>query len=167
MDRRISVRELQRVEAGRLAEIIRRTWGSDRMVAHGRLYEPARMPGFVAELEGEWVGHLTYEIVDGACEITLLEALREGVGVGSALIDRTVALCRDRGVRRLWLVTTNDNVDALRWYQRRGFVLAAIRRDAVTEARRTLKPEIPLIGRDGIPIRDELDLELPMEPGRP
>jgi len=64
------------------------------------------------------------------------------------------------GCRRVWLVTTNDNVDALAFYQRRGFRLAALHRAAVTEARETLKPEIPEVARNGIPIRDELELEL-------
>jgi ribosomal protein S18 acetylase RimI-like enzyme len=56
-------------------------------------------------------------------------------------------------------VTTNDNVDALRFYQRRGFRLAALRAGAVEDARARLKPEIPWTGADGIELRDELELE--------
>ena len=63
------------------------------------------------------------------------------------------------GCRRLWLITTNDNLPALRFYQRRGFVLAALHRDAIAASRR-LKPQIPLLGLDNIPIRDELELEM-------
>lgn len=59
----------------------------------------------------------------------------------------------------MWLVTTNDNVDALRFYQRRGFVLVDLRPNAM-QAARALKPEIPLIGRYGLPLRDELYLEM-------
>ncbi len=59
----------------------------------------------------------------------------------------------------VWLITTDANLHALRFYQRRGLVLAALHRNAVEAARR-IKPEIPLIGNDGIPIRDELELEL-------
>jgi hypothetical protein len=61
---------------------------------------------------------------------------------------------------RLWLVTTNDNVDALRFYQRRGFRLAELRPEAVTLSRRALKPEIPMVGAHGIELRDELELDL-------
>ena len=67
-----------------------------------------------------------------------------------------------RGSTRLWLITTNDNVDALRFYQRRGFRLVAIDRDAVERSRATLKPGIPRTGLHGIPIRDELTLERPI-----
>jgi Acetyltransferase (GNAT) family len=69
-------------------------------------------------------------------------------------------LAASHDCRRLWVVTTNDNVDALRFYQRRGFRLAALRPGAVDESRRTLKPEIPAIGDQGIPLRDELELEI-------
>jgi hypothetical protein len=60
----------------------------------------------------------------------------------------------------VWLVTTNDNLVALRFYQRRGFRLSALRPGAVDEARRRLKPAIPDAGAFGIPLRDELELEL-------
>jgi len=60
---------------------------------------------------------------------------------------------------RLWLVTTNDNVDALRFYQRRGFCLVCVHRGAVDHSRAHLKPEIPLAGNNRIPLRDELELE--------
>jgi hypothetical protein len=61
---------------------------------------------------------------------------------------------------RLFLITTNDNTHALRFYQRRGLRLCALRPGAVDEARRTLKPEIGEIGNDGIPIHDEVELDL-------
>ena len=59
----------------------------------------------------------------------------------------------------MWLITTNDNLNALRFYQKRGFELVAVHRHAVDESRK-IKPEIPLVGENGIPIRDELGLEL-------
>jgi hypothetical protein len=65
----------------------------------------------------------------------------------------------NRVARRLWVLTTNDNVDALRFYQRRGFRLAGLNPGAVDGARATLKPEIPVVGAHGIPLRDELVLD--------
>jgi hypothetical protein len=65
------------------------------------------------------------------------------------------------GVRELWLTATNDNLDALRFHQRRGFRLVAVRAGAMEEARR-LKPSIPLVGEFGIGIRDHLRLLRPM-----
>ena len=103
---------------------------------------------------------LTYVLGTDECEVLTLHAVRQGQGAGSALLDAVVAIARDAGCARLWLVTTNDNVDALRFYQRRGFRLRELRPGAVDQARRDLKPEIPAIGDHGIPIRDELELEL-------
>ena len=61
--------------------------------------------------------------------------------------------------RRLSVVTTNDNVRALGFYQRRGFILSAFRKGAIEKSRR-IKPEIPELCCDYIPIRDELELVL-------
>jgi hypothetical protein len=70
-------------------------------------------------------------------------------------------LARRQGCARLWVITTNDNVDALRFYQRRGFCLVEVHRGAVDRSRVTLKPEIPAAGACGIPLRDEIELERP------
>ena len=78
-----------------------------------------------------------------------------------ALIEAVVSTVAAQGGRELWLVTTNDNVDALRLYQRRGFHLARLDSGAIDRAR-DLKPTIPLLGRYGIPMRDELMLVRPL-----
>jgi hypothetical protein len=82
-----------------------------------------------------------------------------GQGVGTALIEAVKVAAIEAGCRRLWLMTTNDNLHALGFYQRRGFRLVAVYPGAV-DAARLLKPEIPLLGNDGIPIRDEIELEI-------
>ena len=71
---------------------------------------------------------------------------------------------RPSGARRLWLITTNDNVDALRFYQRRGFRLVRVHAGAVDRSRAALKPGIPEAGDHGIPLRDELELEMTTGP---
>jgi ribosomal protein S18 acetylase RimI-like enzyme len=134
------------------------------MVAHGRIYYPADLPGFVALVDGEPTGLLTFEIVGTECEVVLIDSGTKGAGIGSALIDAVKHMARDAGCARLWLVTTNDNLDALRFYQRRSFVLCALRPDAIKDSRR-LKPEIPLTGDFGIPLRDELELEIELALG--
>jgi GNAT superfamily N-acetyltransferase len=108
----------------------------------------------------EPAGLLTYILCEDACEVLTLHAASQWQGAGSALLHAVAGLARDAGCSRLWLVTTNDNVDALRFYQRRGFHLRALRPGAVDAARRDGKPEIPWIGDHGIPLRDELELEL-------
>jgi hypothetical protein len=132
------------------------------MVSRGRLFDLLDDQGFVAEDNGEWLGYATYRIEGGELEVTVLEALEGGRGAGSALLAACVGVAVAQRLRRAWLVTTNDNVDALRFYQRRGFQVAAVHVDSVTQARATLKPEIPLLGAHGIPIRDEIELEMPV-----
>jgi len=129
------------------------------MVVHGKLYYPHDLPGFIAAQEGEWVGLLTYQIEGSACEIVTLNSLRPGTGVGSALIAAVRKIAQSANCARLWLITTNDNMHALRFYQKRGFRLVAVHPNALEHSRK-LKPEIPLVGFDGIPLRDELELEI-------
>jgi ribosomal protein S18 acetylase RimI-like enzyme len=133
-------------------------FGGALQARRGELHD--ELPGLVAERDARPVGILTYRIDGDECELAVLLALERGQGTGVALVDALVDAAA--GCRRIWVVTTNDNVDALRFYQRRGFRLAALRPGAVDEARRTLKPQIGATGEHGIPIRDELELELPL-----
>jgi GNAT superfamily N-acetyltransferase len=154
----IDITPLRPQDRRKVADLIASRWGSHVVVAHGTVYRPAGLPGFVARRDGEWVGLVTYHIAGGACEIISLDSLQPGIGVGTALLDAVERAARGAGCIRLWLITTNDNLTALRFYQKRGFSLVAVHRGAVEQAR-ILKPEIPVIGQEGIPIRDEIELE--------
>ncbi len=134
-------------------------WGSDQMIVHGDIFTISHLPGFAAEVKDEIVGLVTYAISAGECEITSLDSLLPRLGIGTALIDAVIKAARQQSCRRLFLSTTNDNLDALLFYQKRGFVLAGLRRGAVIESRKK-KPEIPLYGNHGLPIRDEIELEI-------
>jgi GNAT superfamily N-acetyltransferase len=128
----------------------------------GELVHPLDHPALVAEAAGgQLLGVLTY--VPGTdwrqCEILTLHADEQWRGAGTALIEAAGHLARRQGCTRLWVITTNDNVDALRFYQRRGFCLVTVHRGAVDRSRATLKPEIPAVGAYGIPLRDEIELE--------
>lgn len=142
-----------------IVDLVRDHWGSDVVVSRGRVHRPAELPGFIAWLGDGRLGLLTYRIEEAACEVVTLDSLREGLGVGTMLIDAAGQAAQAAGCTRLWLVTTNDNLHALRFYQKRGFVIAAVHVNALAESRR-LKPEIPLTGFDGIPLRDEVELEI-------
>lgn len=133
------------------------------MATRGRLVDVAALPGFVAADSGEWLGYATYELRDSELEVSVISSAGARRGAGSALLAACVRVATEAGATRIWLITTNDNTAALRFYQRRGFVLVALRPGAVAEARRTLKPEIGLTGLDDIPIRDEIELELPRD----
>jgi ribosomal protein S18 acetylase RimI-like enzyme len=135
-------------------------FGGRAQVRRGELLDVLALGGFVASHDGEPAGLLTYRIDGEECELAVLIASVEGSGVGSALVDALRAEAASAGCARIWVVTTNDNLRALRFYQRRGFVLRALRPGAVDEARRTLKASIGEVGEDDIPIRDELELVL-------
>jgi ribosomal protein S18 acetylase RimI-like enzyme len=156
----VEILAAREVSASELDAFIHATWGGDTVVAHGERIVPARLPGLVAVSERRIVGHTSFRIVEGACEVTSIAADPPQRGIGSSLMDAIISEARRSGCRRVWLTTTNDNLDALRFYQRRGFRLVALRAGAVEAARRDLKPELPDLGTHGIPMRDELDLEL-------
>ncbi|MFN8500124.1 MAG: GNAT family N-acetyltransferase [Anaerolineae bacterium] len=155
------IRALRPPDANWVRPWIADHWGAPFVVVHGATYAPDALPGFAAFDNGQTVGLVTYTLADDACEIVTLDSETSGRGVGTALIAAVVGAARAAGCRRLWLITTNDNLDALRFYQRRGFRLAALYPGAVEAARR-LKPQIPLVGDHGIPIRDEIELEMPL-----
>ena len=134
-------------------------WGATSVVSRGVVHEGSSLAGFFAVHGGKRVGLVTYHIVENECDIVSLDSTRPSLGIGTALIQAVIEVARREHCTRVWLITTNDNLHALRFYQRRGFVLAALHRNAI-EASRRIKAEIPLIGNDGIPIRDEIELEL-------
>jgi len=142
-----------------VGKFIAERWGGDFVIAHEVIYYPRKLAGFVAEQEAEKVGLVTYHLVEHSCEIVTIDSTRSNQGVGTALIEAVRTMAQKAGCTRLWLVTTNDNIHALRFYQKRGFELVAVHRNAVTRSRRQ-KPSIPLNGENGIPIRDEIELEL-------
>jgi len=148
---------------GLLEELV----GSARAVRLGEVLEPAAFPGLVAERDGERIGLLTY-IVDGdQFEVLSLHCRIENAGAGSALLRAAAGLASEHGCRRLWLVTTNDNLYALGFYQRRGLRLSALHAGSL-DRDRALKPELPEVNPDNrIPLRDLLELELPLPPAGP
>jgi catechol 2,3-dioxygenase-like lactoylglutathione lyase family enzyme/GNAT superfamily N-acetyltransferase len=169
----VVLRALTRSDRGWLAKAMRATWGSIRVVSRGRLSEDVtRLPGIVAEAPaGHPIGFAQLRFDDDDAEVVVLQSLEQGRGAGTALLDAARREAEHAGCRRVWLVTTNDNLHALRFYQRRGWDWIAMHHDAVVESRR-LKPEISLLGANDIPIRHELEFELalsarPPEPRTP
>ena len=143
-------------------QFITEHWGAEIVVSRGVVYLPQDLPGFVAIQEGEKVGLVTYNIEGESCEVVTIDSIRPFSGIGTALIEAVRDITIKARCKRLWLITTNDNLNALRFYQKRGFVLVAVHRNALDVSRK-LKPEIPLIGDDGIPLRDEIELEMMLD----
>lgn len=135
-------------------------WVSAVVASTSGLHDAATLDGLVAELDGETVGLLTYRFADGECEAVTVDAYESGKGIGTALLRAVADLARALGCRRAWLTTTNDNLPALRFYQRQGWDLVRLHHGAVDEWRRTVNPTIPERGLDDIPISHGMELEL-------
>jgi ribosomal protein S18 acetylase RimI-like enzyme len=154
----VEVRPRRRDDDDYLRRSLRELMGGTEVAGHGELIDAMPLDGLVAWIGDEPVGHLTYRVVGADWEVVTIGATRPRAGVGGALMDALLAQAAEVGADRVWLITTNDNTTALRFYQRRGFDLVRLDRDAVTRSRRELKPAIPSHS-DGIPIRHELELE--------
>ncbi len=153
-----TVREITDADRSWVLEVVR-GWGADFVVSRGWKIYPADLPGFIAEdSRGNKVGLLTYEIIANQCEVVTLDALVRLSGIGTALMKKVVKVARAGNCRRVWLITTNDNLDAIRFYQRRGMTIAAVHVNALQYSRK-LKPSIPEVGHNGIPLRDEIEFE--------
>ena len=155
----MNLRRLTPTDLPRLREFWIEHWGGEEMITRGNIYRPEQLEGFVVEDGKEWIGLLTFLIKDSECEVTSLDSLREGQGIGSMLIENAIQEARKQGCRRLFLITTNDNLNALGFYQKRGFEIVTMYRGAVNESRKR-KPSLPLIGYNNIPLRDEIELEI-------
>ncbi|UYZ14430.1 GNAT family N-acetyltransferase [Brevibacillus sp. WF146] len=134
----IRVRALVESDRLWLGGFLREHWGSPHMVyGHGlQVFSCDELPGFVAFCGEEPVGLVTYSVADGQLQVVSLDSVREGIGVGTALMLAV---------------------------ERRGYELVALHRNAVEQARR-IKPQIPAVGSDGIPLRDEIELEKRLSP---
>jgi ribosomal protein S18 acetylase RimI-like enzyme len=153
-----SIRPYDETDAAWAERLMDAEFGGRFQARRGELVDALARPGFVAEEDGAPIGLLTYRRDGAECELVFLVAVKKHRGIGTALVRALEEQAAD--CPRIWLVTTNDNLGALRFYQRRGFALSALRPGAVDESRRDLKPQIARIGDFGIPLRDEIELEL-------
>jgi len=141
-----------------MRQLLRQFWATDKIVSRGRLHDAVELDALAAYQNDEHIGLLIFNIENGECEIVAHNSTNDSGGVGSCLLAAVRNEARARGCRRLWLVTTNDNTPAIRFYQRRDFDICAFHKDAITESRQ-LKPEIPDEGLDGIHIKHEIEME--------
>lgn len=140
-------------------EILRDEWNCPPLISRGKIIDTTILPGFLI-IEDEIIkGFITYRLASDECEIATLNSFEENRGIGTALIKAVLDISEKNSCRRLWLITTNDNINAIRFYQKKGFELKAAHINAI-ELSRKLKPSIPLIGMDNIPIKHELEFEI-------
>jgi ribosomal protein S18 acetylase RimI-like enzyme len=129
-------------------------WGGTIVVVHRDSIDAMALPALVA---GDRHGLATYCLRGADAELVTLDAVDPGRGVGTQLVDALARRLKEQGIHRLWVTTTNDNLAALGFYQKRGFRLERLRAGAVEQSR-LVKPGIPMLAANGIAIRDEIDL---------
>ena len=162
-DRVVDIRGLEPIDVQAASDLLDRELGGRHQARLGTLHDVLALPGVGAWDEQQLVGVATYDVQGRTAELAAIAVSNDHRlgGIGTQLIDAVVVAARSAGAREVWLVTTNDNVDALRLYQRRGFRLSELHTGGVDRAR-ALKPAIAREGCYGIPMRDELVLTFTM-----
>ena len=139
--------------------VIARQWGLPVVSVSG-VHDPSDYPGFVFDVDGRPVGAVTYAVSGDECEVVTLNSGIDGQGIGRALMTEAVRAASEADCRRLWLMTTNDNIRAIDFYQRFGMDLVRLHRNFVEEVRRH-KPGGTGNPKEGdIPFRHALEFEL-------
>lgn len=139
-------------------QFIEDEWAGPIVITKGIAHDTSNADGFISVTEGELTGYALYHIHDYQCEILVIQSILENHGIGSALIDSVIEIARKNMCTRVWLITTNDNTHAIRYYQKFGFDLKAVYINALDESRK-LKPSIPLLGIDGIALKHEFEFD--------
>jgi len=155
----ITIRLTTPNDANQIKELMNKHWGGEPLVIRAENYYPSKLEGILATSENEIIGFLFFDIQDGSCEIVVFEVFNKFQGIGTKILAQLINIANDKDWKRIFLMTGNDNLDALRFYQRRGFHICDIHIDSVKESRK-MKPGIPVTGEHGIPLRDEIDLEM-------
>lgn len=139
-------------------ELFIKEWNSDIMISKNQKHFVENLESIIAVVDKEIIGLLTFNIIDKQAEIVSLDSFNEGKGIGTKLLDFTLNYFKNLYLDRIWLITSNDNCHAIRFYQKRGWKMVNIHFNAIEEAR-LLKPQIPMFGYDGIPILHEIEFE--------
>jgi ribosomal protein S18 acetylase RimI-like enzyme len=155
----ITIRQSLPQDSIYIKDLMEKHWGGEPLVIRGKNYFPSTLPGLIAHQDSKVAGFLFYEIQNSECEIVVLEVFDKFKGLGTALINQLRDIAKKNNCTKLHLMTTNDNMDALRFYQRRGFHICGIHINSIEISRR-MKPAIGMTGDHGIPLRDEIDLEM-------
>ena len=133
-------------------------WFSTDMSIRGEIIDGTKLEGFLLQEDNKIIGLVTYTFFGDICEIVSLDSKKENIGIGSALLKEIEKVAIDRNCKKMRLITTNDNLRALQFYQKRGYYLTKLYPNAMEEVRK-VKPDVPELGENDIPLRDEIELE--------
>nr|WP_192108574.1 GNAT family N-acetyltransferase [Roseibium polysiphoniae]MBD8876069.1 GNAT family N-acetyltransferase [Roseibium polysiphoniae] len=151
----VEIRPIEDEDHDAVRRLLTDRWTSPDIMLDDQMVDASRLPGFVAIAGEEMAGLVTVIKRAEEWEILTLDSLSRWAGTGTLLLDAVVKDAREAGIKRLTVRTSNDNLDAFRFYQRRGFRLERIVQ-GVIDRERDQKPEIPTRGDYGIPIHDEV-----------
>ena len=151
-------KKLKEVNREEVNKFIKKNWYSTDMFVGGDIIDMTTIDGIVVYEEGKIVALETYRIKDKECEIISLDSLKEGQGIGTELINRVIQIAKDNLCKRVKVITTNDNIHAIEFYQKRGFDMFKLYHNAVNRARQ-MKPSIPLLGDNNIFINHEIEFQ--------
>jgi ribosomal protein S18 acetylase RimI-like enzyme len=112
----VTLRAKTRHDDRALAGVWARTHAGSTIISRGRVHDALALDGIVAVDGGDIVGALTWHREGDALEVVTLDGFVENLGVGTALLEAAVAQARHLGLRRAWLITSNDNMRAIRFY---------------------------------------------------
>lgn len=152
-------KQITKMNRNLVNRFITEQWYTTTMIVRGKEIDMTAVDGiFVIENE-KIIGLITYIIYDNTLEILSLDSLCENRGLGTAMLQEIIEIAIKNSCKKIVLITTNDNIKAIRFYQRRGFDMACLYRNALDISRK-LKPEIPLIGENAIPLKHEIEFEM-------
>jgi hypothetical protein len=114
----MEVRPLNDGDRTWVAETISNEWGLPIVSISGP-HNPGDLAGFVAIEADQRLGLVTYRSTDEECEVVTLNSFRPSRGTGTALF-RAVKQKADESGLRLWLITTDENSNAIRFYETEG-----------------------------------------------
>lgn len=134
-------------------------WFTTDMAVRGEIVDMTKLDGFVVYDKETIIGLITYKIKGNECEIMSLDSLKENQGIGTALVNKVIEIAREKKCRKIELITTNDNINAIGFYQKRGFEMSNLYCNAL-EISRKLKPSIPLMGNFNIPLKHEIEFKM-------
>ena len=163
----IEIIKLENKFRNEIINYIDNEWGTP-IVTKGNIIDITGLPGFIAVENENLAGALLYQIKNDECEIVVLYNLMEGKNIGTKLINAVIEQAKEKACKRIWLITTNDNTSAIRYYQKRGFTLNAIHINAFRVTQQ-LKGEFGeygenenglILGIDDIPILHEIEFEI-------
>jgi ribosomal protein S18 acetylase RimI-like enzyme len=158
----VPVREAEPKDRERLEELALHFWGETEVECFDSVYDVLQLPALVAEMGSEVAGFLSYAVEHERVNLVMLNVLPEyqGRGRGEALLEEAIESARRNGLKRVIVATSNDDLPALGFYQRRGFVITEVVPGRILEHHGGEEE-----GFAGIPVRDEMRLELSLGNG--